>query len=66
MLGRLLCQAGCENIERQVSVIDHSVGGDDQAHWVMYQNVRVSWLLVAPFLYKKGAITAERFEKLYW
>ncbi len=65
VLGWLLRQAGCEHIERQASVIDYSVGGDDQAHRVMYQNAKVSWLLLAPFLYKMGVITAERFEKLY-
>jgi ubiquinone/menaquinone biosynthesis C-methylase UbiE len=65
VLGRLLYQAGCEHIEQQLFVIDYSVDGDDQAHWVMYRYANVSWLLLAPFLYKMDVITADRYEKLY-
>src|SRR5260221_5138070 len=45
VLGRLLHQVGCERIEHQAFVIDYSACSNDQAHWVMYQNARVSWLL---------------------
>jgi len=62
-LGRLLQNAGCQQIGLQAHVIDFSSG--TEAYETMYQNCKVAFQLVQPFLLKMGVATQEELEEGY-
>ena len=62
-LGRLMRDAGCQDIGRKAHVIDFSSGSD--AHESMYQNCMIAFKLVQPFLRKMQVTTEEKMEELY-
>ncbi len=63
ILGRLLRDAGCRNIEQRAHVIDFSYG--TEGHEPMYQNCKVAFQLVQPFLVKIGALSEQEAEDRY-
>lgn len=63
MLGRLLRDAGCKNIQRRAHANDFSAG--TEAHAGMYQDFMVFFKLVQPFLIKTGIVTQEEVDRLY-
>lgn len=63
VLGRLLRQAGCQQIEHRAHVVDYSV--DTPLHRTMVENTVIGWQLVAPFLYRMEVTTPDRFLTLY-
>ncbi len=63
MLGRLLRDAGCKNIQRKAHANDFSAG--TEAHAGMYQDTMVFFKLVQPFLIKTGVTTQEEVDRLY-
>jgi ubiquinone/menaquinone biosynthesis C-methylase UbiE len=63
MLGRLLRDAGCIDIQKKAHVIDFSAG--TEAHLSQYQNTMVFFKLLQPFLIKLGLITQEDMDRLY-
>ncbi len=63
MLGRLLRDAGCRNIQRRAHANDFSSG--TEAHAGMYQDFMVFFKLVQPFLIRMGITTQEKVDQLY-
>ncbi len=63
MLGYLLQQAGCRDIQFKVHAIDSSSG--TEAHEAYVQDMMAATQQVLPFLLKTGAITQEEFEWTY-
>lgn len=63
MLGPLLRDAGCENIQNQAYMLDSSAGAE--GHQSQYQNALVFLKLLQPFLIKLGMTTQEEVEVLY-
>ncbi len=63
MLARFLKTVGCQNIQRKPFVIDWSAGTD--AHEPIFENLRVAFPLVKPFLIQMGITTAEVFDQVY-
>lgn len=63
MLGRFLRDASYQNIQHRSYVIDFSSG--TAAHETWFQNLRVGFVLLLPFLLKHDVTTKEEFEDLY-
>lgn len=63
VLGRLLRDAGCQNVQPIAHVIEWSA--DTAEHLSQYQNAMVFLKLSQPFLVKMGVATAEEAEMLY-
>ncbi len=63
MLGRLLRDAGYQNIQKMAHAIDCSAG--TEAHVRLYQNLLAAFKLGQPFLIKMGLTTQEEAEALY-
>jgi ubiquinone/menaquinone biosynthesis C-methylase UbiE len=63
VLGRLLRDAGCQNVQPMAHVIEWSAGTAE--HLSQYQNAMVFLKLSQPFLVKMGVTTAEVAEVLY-
>lgn len=63
VLGRLLENAGCQQIHYQAHVINFSAGTEA---WIdFYDNIAVGSQLLRPFLVKMGTITDEELHALY-
>ncbi|MBV9020386.1 MAG: methyltransferase domain-containing protein [Ktedonobacteraceae bacterium] len=63
MLGRLLHNAGCINIQQKPHLIDFSAG--TEAHEACFQNYTVGFQLLKPFVIKMGITTPQEFDRLY-
>jgi ubiquinone/menaquinone biosynthesis C-methylase UbiE len=63
LLGGFLKQAGCESIQLVPHVIDFSAG--TTANVTMFENLKVGFKLVQPFLVKMGVATQEDLDALY-
>ena len=63
MLGHFLHDAGYQDIQHKAYVINFSAGTPAFATW--YQNLRVGFVLLLPFLLKHGVTTQEEFDQLY-
>jgi ubiquinone/menaquinone biosynthesis C-methylase UbiE len=63
MLGRFLREAGYQNIQHKSYVIDFSSGTAAYETW--FQNLRVGFTLLLPFLLNYDVTTKEEFEELY-
>jgi len=63
MLGRLLHDAGFQNIQKKVHFFDFSAG--TPAHEGFYQDFMVAFQLLLPFLSKMELITKEEFDQVY-
>ena len=62
-LGRLLREAGCQEIGHRAHVIDFSYG--TEGHEPMYQNCKIAFQLVQPFLTKLKILTEEEAQQRY-
>ncbi len=62
-LGRLLCDAGYQQISLKAHVLDFSKGAEAHNSW--YQNYVIALKLLQPFLVKIGVGTQEEVEVLY-
>lgn len=62
MLGPLLRQAGCQNIQNHTRALDYSRGME--ACYAMTDNYVFSLKIARPFLLKAGAMTGEAFDAL--
>jgi ubiquinone/menaquinone biosynthesis C-methylase UbiE len=62
-LARLLRQAGFQDIQSRAHDIDHAAGTPAFEGW--YQNYRIVFQLLSPFIIGVGVTTAEEFERLY-
>ena len=58
MLGRLLRDAGYEQIGQRAHVIEFSYG--TEGHEPMYQNCKIAFQLVQPFIVKMGVLSEAR------
>ena len=63
MLAHLLSEAGYQDVQHKAYVIDFSSG--TPAHNVWFQNLRVGFTLLLPFLLKHGVTTKEEFDELF-
>ena len=63
ILGRLLRDAGYQNIQKKAHVIDFSAG--EKAHYGFYQNYMIAAQLAQPFLLQMRAGTREELDQLY-
>lgn len=63
LLPRFLRQAGYQHIREQAHVLNFSQGAP--AYSSNYENVRIGWLLVQPFVVKAGVTTDQEWEMLY-
>lgn len=63
MLGRLLHDAGYQNIQHQSHVLNYSKG--TEAHEYFFSDYRTSFQIGQDFLIKNGLISQEAFEPLY-
>jgi ubiquinone/menaquinone biosynthesis C-methylase UbiE len=63
MLGGLLREAGFQNLRKKVHMVDASEGME--AYESCFQNYRVAFKLVEPFLIKLGLTTQEEFDGIY-
>lgn len=63
MLGRLLRDAGCQNIRSRAHALDYSAGTEAHINW--HQNLRTFLKLLQPFLIKMGVTTQEEVDVLY-
>lgn len=63
MIGRLLRNAGFQDVHQQAHMIDWSA--DTKAFYPQHENVCTVALLSKPFLVATGLITAEQFDELY-
>jgi ubiquinone/menaquinone biosynthesis C-methylase UbiE len=63
LLGRLLYEADCQDIDRKPHVVDFSAWTEE--HETMYQNCVIAFKLVQPFLIKMGVTTQEEADQKY-
>jgi len=63
MLGRLLHDAGCVNIQKKAHVLDCSAGAE--MHTSTYENYLIGFKLIQPFLVRMGGATQEEIDVLY-
>ncbi len=63
ILGNLLRDAGCEQIGRRAHVIEFSYG--TEGHEPMYQNCKIAFQLVQPFIVKMGILSAAEAQEHY-
>lgn len=63
MLGHFLQQAGCLNVRQQAYVLDFSAG--TEANISNYENFKVAYKLVQPFLVKTNVASQEELDTLY-
>ena len=63
MLPLFFKQAGCEQIQKQPYILDYSA--DAEAHQSCYENYRVAFHLMQPFLVRQNVATKEELEQLY-
>ncbi|GAC1345735.1 MAG: hypothetical protein NVSMB27_08290 [Ktedonobacteraceae bacterium] len=63
VLGRLLRDAGFQNIQKMAHVLDFSFGAEAHEGWC--QNCMVIHKLIQPFLIKMGVTTQEEIDLLY-
>jgi SAM-dependent methyltransferase len=62
-LGRLLREAGCQETGYRAHVIDFSYG--TEGHEPMYQNCKIGFQLVQPFMVKMKILTEEAVQQAY-
>ena len=63
IMGRLLQDAGCQDIDQMPHVINFSIGMP--VHESMYQNCMIAFKLVQPFMIKMGIATQEEADQRY-
>jgi len=63
ILGRLLRDAGCRDVGQRVHAIDFSYG--TEGHEPMYQNSKIAFQLVQPFMVKMKVLTEQEAEERY-
>jgi ubiquinone/menaquinone biosynthesis C-methylase UbiE len=63
MLGVLLREAGCQNIQEKAHILNFSA--DTEAHEGYTQDLMIGYQLILPFLIQTGVTTKEEFEPLY-
>lgn len=63
ILGRLLRDAGCEQINQRAHFIEFSYG--TEGHEPMYQNCKIAFQLVQPFIVKMGILSEEEAQEHY-
>lgn len=63
MLGRLLRDAGFQNIQEKIYVSEYVPGTD--VYEGLYQDAQIGFPLVSPFLIQLGLTTPEEFERLH-
>jgi len=63
VLGRLLREVGCQNIQRKPTVIEWSAGTDE--HEPMIQHIGMWAKMIQPFLIRAGVTTQEESDQLY-
>jgi ubiquinone/menaquinone biosynthesis C-methylase UbiE len=63
LLGTFLAQAGCQQIHLTPHVVDFSAG--TTANVTMFENLKVGFKLIQPFLLKMGVATQEELDVLY-
>ncbi len=63
MLGSLLQNAGCQNIQKKPHLIDFSYGSE--AHEGYVQDLMMGFRLIQPFLTQLNLITVKEFDKIY-
>jgi hypothetical protein len=63
MLGRLLHNAGCVNIQKKAHVLDCSAGAE--MHTSTYENYLIGFKLMQPFLVRMSGATQEVIDVLY-
>lgn len=63
MLGGFLRDMGCTHVQQKSHVIDLSYGTD--AHMALFQNARVMFKLMQPFVIGMGITTQEEVDQLY-
>lgn len=63
VLGRLLLQAGCQNIQKKPHVCDLSAEAEDREGW--FQNWTTVYRLAQPFFLKMGLVTEDEFNALH-
>ena len=62
-LGRLLREAGCQEIGQRAHAVEFSYG--TEGHEPMYQNCKIAFQLVQPFLVKMRILTKEEAQERY-
>lgn len=63
-LSRLLREAGYQNIQKSVSVLDFSAG--QEANNAYSKNLLIAYELIQPFLIKMGVAVQEELDELLW
>ena len=63
MLGSFLRDAGCQDIQKAVYMLDSSMGTEE--HLSQYQNTMVFLKLIQAFMIKAGVTTQEEVDRLY-
>ncbi len=63
MLGPLLRNAGCQDVQNRAYAVDMSVGTPDGADW--FQDGAVAMQMAKPLLLKTGLISEEDFDRSY-
>lgn len=63
ILGRLLRDVGCEQIGQRAHVIEFSYG--TEGHEPMYQNCKIAFQLVQPFIVKMGVLSEAEVQERY-
>lgn len=63
MLGWLLQEAGCQNIQQRSHVLDYSTGKKAHSGW--YQNLEVGYHLIRDFFLATQVTTQEELEQVY-
>jgi ubiquinone/menaquinone biosynthesis C-methylase UbiE len=63
MLGSLLQNAGCQNIQKKPHLIDFSYGSE--AHEGYVQDMMMGFRLIQPFLTQQNLLTVKEFDKFY-
>ena len=63
VLGPLLRNAGCQNVQNRAYAVDMSVGTPDSADW--FQDGAIAMQMAKPILLKTGIISEEDFDRSY-
>ena len=62
VLGKLLHEAGCQNIQKKAHVFDFSAEAEERDGWI--QNWLSAYQLAQPFFQKMGLLTGDEFQVL--
>jgi ubiquinone/menaquinone biosynthesis C-methylase UbiE len=63
VLGRLMSQAGIQNVQQKAHILNYSAG--TEAWQSMYDNARIGLELMRPFLVKAGLVEEAEMDRLY-